>query len=367
MATSSVADLDAAFSSSYRQARERFRAAATQAGFSLAEYVNDRATGPEGEVLATDVAIKGPADADRVVILSSGTHGIEGYCGSGCQVALLSAGEFDVLPSNVRVVLVHALNPYGFAHKRRVNEDNIDLNRNCLDFAAGVPTNTDYEDLHPVLAPEDYGLRPAHWDAQVGEWIKARGFPAFQAAVSSGQYTRSDGLFYGGSAPSWSARTFRRIVREAAGSARDILLMDIHTGLGAFGELEKIGLGNQVAIERARQIWGSDVTNLAGGESNSAPVSGDISVPFFEELPAGAQGTAIALEFGTVDGVAVLKALRLDNWLYTQVDPNTKQDLQKAAEIMATIEAAFYPDDGRWRVRVHDQTRDAVQQALFKS
>ena len=79
-----------------------------------------------------------------------------------------------------------------------VNEDNIDLNRNCLDFAAGVPTNTDYEDLHPVLAPEDYGLRPAHWDAQVGEWIKARGFPAFQAAVSSGQYTRPDGLFYGG-------------------------------------------------------------------------------------------------------------------------------------------------------------------------
>lgn len=30
-------------------------------------------------------------------------------------------------------MFIHALNPYGFATNRRVNEDNIDINRNLLD------------------------------------------------------------------------------------------------------------------------------------------------------------------------------------------------------------------------------------------
>ena len=33
---------------------------------------------------------------------------------------------------SVRVVIVHAVNPYGFACGRRFNEDGVDLNRNVL-------------------------------------------------------------------------------------------------------------------------------------------------------------------------------------------------------------------------------------------
>ena len=34
--------------------------------------------------------------------------------------------------SRPTVILVHALNPVGMAQMRRVNEANVDLNRNCL-------------------------------------------------------------------------------------------------------------------------------------------------------------------------------------------------------------------------------------------
>lgn len=355
-----MADLEAWFSSSYAEARRRFVAAAEASGFGLQAFENPNAVGPQGEALVTDVASLGPADAGRAILLSSGTHGIEGYCGSGCQVGLMRDGMFAVLPADTRVVLIHALNPYGFAHKRRVNEDNIDLNRNCLDFSATLPANAAYEHLHPLIAPADYGDRPAHWDAQVGTWIKEHGFGAFQGAVSSGQYTRPDGLFYGGAAPSWSVETFRRIIRRHSRLARQVLLMDIHTGLGSFAEVEKIGLGNKIAISRARAIWGEDVTDLAGGESASARVSGDISVPFFGEMPEDAQAAAIALEYGTVDGAAVLKALRLDNWLYIHADPAGP----RAPEIKAQIESAFYPTDAGWRQAVYEMTRIAMRQAL---
>ena len=52
------------------------------------------------------------------------------------------------------LVLVHANNPHGFAHQRRVNEDNIDLNRNFIDFDAKTPESPEYAELHPALVPE---------------------------------------------------------------------------------------------------------------------------------------------------------------------------------------------------------------------
>ena len=33
--------------------------------------------------------------------------------------------------------MIHALNPFGFAHLRRANEDNVDLNRNFVDHEGG--------------------------------------------------------------------------------------------------------------------------------------------------------------------------------------------------------------------------------------
>jgi hypothetical protein len=47
------------------------------------------AAGREGEALAMDVARDGPPDADKLLIVSSACHGVEGFCGSGVQVYAL--------------------------------------------------------------------------------------------------------------------------------------------------------------------------------------------------------------------------------------------------------------------------------------
>ena len=98
--------------------------------------------GPRGETLSTDVATVGPTDAQKRLVLVSGTHGVEGFYGSDSQIALLDNLRDHALPEDTCVVLVHLVNPWGTAWLRRVNEDNADVNRNYIDFTQEPPANT---------------------------------------------------------------------------------------------------------------------------------------------------------------------------------------------------------------------------------
>jgi len=123
------------FSATYAEARQKFLQAARAADAAIEAHVNPNASGAEGEELATDVARFGDKDAEALLIVISGTHGNEGFCGSGCQTGFIGEGVIDARPKSVAVLIAHAINPYGFSHIRRVAEDNVDLNRNFRDFS----------------------------------------------------------------------------------------------------------------------------------------------------------------------------------------------------------------------------------------
>ena len=82
-----------AFAASYAQARAQFVGAAAVAGLALHPQVHPLC-GPNGETLALDVLRDGPLDAPRLLIVSSGCHGVEGLCGSGVQVFALQDDEW---------------------------------------------------------------------------------------------------------------------------------------------------------------------------------------------------------------------------------------------------------------------------------
>ena len=149
------------FSASYAEARRKFVAATRARGLAVETHLLPERVGADGEPLATDVAVLGPQEAQGILIVTSATHGVEGYCGSAIQTGLLSLG----LPERIRadagvaVMHVHAANPYGFSHSRRVTQENVDLNRNFVDFSAPLPVNTDYADVHDLLLPETWPTR----------------------------------------------------------------------------------------------------------------------------------------------------------------------------------------------------------------
>jgi hypothetical protein len=182
------------FGIDYAMARQRFMEEAARAGASLCSYPLHGFRGPQDEALAIDAARLGAADANRALLVISGTHGVEGLCGSGCQAALLADRLHEALPPSTCLLLVHALNPHGFAWCRRVTEGNVDLNRNFIDFSQ-LPDSSAYEALHELLVPRDWaGAGRAAADAALFAAIQQMGMRAFQQAVSGGQYSRPDGL-----------------------------------------------------------------------------------------------------------------------------------------------------------------------------
>src|SRR5258706_7457011 len=103
------------FSESYAEARAKFCGAAASAGGSLRPWLSPHARGRTGELLYLDTARFGAADAANMLVLISSTHGVEGHCGSGAQIAWIRTGGPAALPAGTGALLVHAINPYGFA------------------------------------------------------------------------------------------------------------------------------------------------------------------------------------------------------------------------------------------------------------
>lgn len=355
----------AAFAPSYARARVLFLEGAAAAGMAIRSH-NHPLTGVDGETLAMDVALDGPADAERLLIVSSACHGVEGFCGSGVQVFAThdEAWRAHARAAGVSVLYIHALNPHGFSFQRRVTHENVDLNRNFQDFRQPLPENPAYAELQALLLPETW---PPSADvvAAIERWVAQHGETAFQTAVSQGQYRHADGLFYGGQAPTWSHQTLRTVLRTHARRARRIGWIDLHTGLGPSGVGERICACHEdaAALQRTRSWWDSGgqtpVTSIYDGSSTSARLTGLMWNAAYEECPQ-AEYTGIALEYGTKPFPEVLQALRADHWLHRH--PQAPEALRRA--IRQQMRDAFYVDNDHWRLQVVGQARQALFQAV---
>ncbi|BCQ57446.1 MULTISPECIES: DUF2817 domain-containing protein [Burkholderia] len=338
------------FSDSYEAARARFREAAARRGARLAQ-VRNPARGPDGVTLTTDVAWLGPAAASRVLVVVSGTHGVEGYAGSAIQCAWLAGEDAGELPCDAAVMLVHALNPFGFAWHRRVNEDNVDLNRNFIDWNAARPSNDGYDALHDaLLTGDDDPVARVRADASLRDFTGRHGIAAFQEALSRGQYRHPDGLFYGGNEATWSARLIGELVRENLGHAADIALVDLHTGLGPYGEGQPVSfdLPGSAALARAQAWFGPAL----GAPRAGGAVSNDLDGTLYDAWRRwlfGRSLTSIALEFGTHPVPDAVAALRAEAVAWRN-DPYG--DSPAAARARAALRAFFDVPRDDWRESV---------------
>jgi Protein of unknown function (DUF2817) len=360
-----------AFSTSYAKARAKFLEAAATAGLQIESH-NHPLTGRDGETLAMDVARDGAMDADKLLIVTSACHGVEGYCGSGVQVFALHDAEWLVKAraQGVAVLYVHALNPHGFSHIRRTTHENVDLNRNFQDFSKPLPVNEGYRTLGPLLIPEQWPPDAAN-QAAVAQFVQTHGVAATQAALSGGQYEFPQGLFFGGTAPTWSNQTLRKVLRQHATRAKHIAWIDLHTGLGPSGLGERIFAcqDDAAAIARARKWWGggigsdgkaaTPVTSIYDGSSSSALLTGLMWMAAYQECPQ-AQYTGIAMEYGTVPWTDVTAALRGDHWL--NVHPEASPALAK--QIKQAMMDAFYTDTDAWKGQIISQARQSMFQAV---
>lgn len=358
-------DMDhrACFAPDYAAARERLLSIG-RAHARIATY-DHPLKGPAGEALATDALWFGPGDAQDVLVLVSATHGVEGFCGAACQIDWIAAGGPGALDGNTAVLLVHALNPHGFAWLRRTTEDGVDLNRNGIDFSAPLPENAGYEALATAFVPRSRDAATlAEAARRIAAFRAAHGERAFEAARSTGQYTHPEGLFYGGTGPTWSLETLGRIAADFRfAQRRQVAVIDYHTGLGPFGHGEPIcghrpGESGQA---RCRAWYGESLGEPLLGTSASLPIAG-LTQYAWARLVGPERLTFIALEFGTFAADEGAAALRDDHWLhaYGKVDWTSPQ----TRAIKAALRRFYHPDTDDWRRMVLLRSRLTLAQAF---
>ncbi|MGD9536638.1 MAG: DUF2817 domain-containing protein [Alphaproteobacteria bacterium] len=344
-----------AFAGSYAEARAKFLDAAQAAGAALRSYPHD------DPALGTDVAVLGPPDAPRRLVMISGTHGVEGFAGSAVLIDCLRR---YVTSSGLAIVMVHAINPWGFARLGRCTEGNVDLNRNFVDHAAPRPENPGYAALHDVLCPRVWNDEArAAFHASGAAHVADQGRRAWIDAIMRGQYSHPDGLNFGGHAPEWSNRTLHAIAARHLGGAETLVLIDWHTGLGGYGAASVLCLDppDSDAYRQARQIFGAEidaVEKLFEGEDRPRYTGLLLDAARAE---AGARiAIACAIEFGTKPLEPMIEAILLDRWLRLAAPATLPERHALAAEVKET----FAPSDPAWQRAVIEAGEKLIKRAV---
>ena len=356
-----------AFSPTYDVARQRFLEAARDVHAQTASYPIDQ-VGPSGESLSIDIAWVGAREPNQAVVVTSGLHGVEGFLGSAVQLAWLvrlASGEVE-LPPRTTVVLVHAVNPFGFAWQRRTDSRNVDLNRNFVDRRVGEKyfgTPDGYGYAQKILTPSSVPSWMSYPTFLFGAaWLVARhGAPMLRTAVASGQYEDQDGLFFGGYVPSESTALMQSQFWSWTRGADAVVHLDLHTGLGSFADYQLFV--EQPHARHLQWYW----THFDYERVVSVAERG-------QYYAQGVMGAWLArhssvdyrfacLEFGTHPMIRVLAALREENRVHHYASRGTPVYSRAKKELLE----CFCPRSQLWRRKATRCALDVIRQAVTAS
>lgn len=372
------------FSKSYAEAQSRFIALAQEAQATLYSYpLAGRRAGqraepraepraeqsPDGGPLSIDVAVIEPSqdaaakktpNAQGAFVVSSGLHGVEGYLGSAFQLKILTQKLWQKAAwPNVRLVLVHALNPFGFAWDRRVNEANIDLNRNFLiSDAAYQGSPKGYAQLDSLLNPKgpppviDAFLLKALWQ------IARQGMPALKDAVAGGQYDFPQGLFFGGQKPAFAHQVLKEHLNTWLLDAAYVWHLDVHTGIGPWGDYRLL-VDRQAQSDAAQHLQDRFGKRVEPWQNDGVAYQIQGGLGAWCKHHSGKRPYEMLLaEVGTYAPLKVIAALREENRCFQHLPVGDPKRLAAGAR----LRKVFAPTDEAWR-----QSSMAHLDALLKT
>lgn len=345
----------------YATARAAFLRVARDTGANLRHYLHPTHQGPQGQDLYVDVAYYGAVDASRKLLVLSATHGLEGLSGSAAQLAWMQGDGPQSLPADVAVVMVHAINPWGFAHLSRTTENNVDLNRNFIDHAH-APANPAYEQLHTRVLFD-------HWTTQniaaaqqaMDDFSAQYGSDALFDALARGQYSCPDGLNYGGQQREWSNLVLEEIVEEHILGAEKVAFIDWHTGVGEYGEPFFLCFNEEGGplFEQASSWWGESRIKGQRPHGKARPNYQGLLFHGVQQFLGDTPLCGAVIEFGT-RGWHMRRMLRLDLWLKFKADPNSAA----YAMLQTDLLDSFCPFDQIWRDSTVQHAQEITRQAV---
>lgn len=349
------------FSEDVASAARRFADASLAAGAKAVEYEHP-AKGPGGGRLLTSVTRLGPANPETMLVVVSGTHGIEGYAGSAIQIAALERLAGETLLPTAGVLFVHLINPWGCAWDRRENEDNVDIFRNLVYHSPPFPKNDLYAEFEEGINPREWtGPKRHRSDSIFQKLVDRCGLDGAVAVIRNGQHSHPRGVTYHGAGATWSRNLVEEIGRTHLEGVARAVVLDIHTGYGAPAQASIVPYDREgPKFEFIRRHF-SDLLLLPGAD----PLIPSHPRPPYEiwEKNCGPQVLFVGLEFGTAEVIDMFDLFRANTFIHTYGDPSG----EFGKETSARYRELFYPSSSEWRdailrkgVGIFDRSQDLL-------
>ena len=309
----------------------------------------------------------------RLLILIAGTHGVEGPTGSAVMRLFMSEFMSPAALADTGVLLLHGLNPYGFAAQRRVTEQNIDLNRNAAQTPAlYLSDNAGYPLVDPLInptGPADTGAAQHRFFLlRAAAMLVQHGMGPLRQAVLQGQYAKPQGIYYGGSALAPQLEALAPPPRRIVNAYPLSMTLDLHTGYGARGQLHVFM--NPPSDPRVRQaleaVFNGHPIDWGSGQ-DFYTVTGDVSGWIGSLRERGTHLPGV-FEWGTMDSqgtLGAIKSLHISVLENQGVQHGWASDAERD-RIQRDFVEMFNPSSPAWRTRVIATSRQLLTQVMAR-
>lgn len=311
----------------------------------------------------------------NLLIIISGTHGAEAFVGSAVQRWMLDQ-DFVQSTNQNDYLFIHGLNIYGFKNNRRVNELNIDLNRNFViqrsDFNSD---DSGYEKLNHFLNPEvaaEFGLfSNIRFILGALRQIISHGLDNLRNPILRGQYSFPQGLFYGGSENAVQTKLFQELKDQYIRGYQKIFIIDLHTGYGEKGKLHLLADAS-AKNKNFLNIFGGEANVDLSSKKSFYAAQGEVLTYFIHMLEnskpehnkQAPEVLGITYEYGTLDSQTTWGSI---DSLRRMVRENQNfwfpaKQVVDSKEIQKEFSEMFNPQDSLWRKKIIQQTGEKTLQ-----
>ena len=299
-------------------------------------------------------------ESNRLTIIISGTHGVEGYCGTALQCYTLEKMIHSCYECSdwhkSSYLFIHALNPYGYMYNRRFTKNNVDLNRNYLNTFE----KTDYP-------KQIYNLVTTSLFSFAFLWtfictLYKYGYTKAREYIVKGQYNYRDGLFYGGNKKEKNITILERILDKISYTQfNQVYVFDIHSGLGSYGHLSLMvqqntyrSLYSSINCNSTTQLVNMSIDNIYK-DSKGSIVEGIAT--YLKKNEYEGKIFPIILEYGTYSNLQIFAGLLQENYWYFR-------DEENSSSMQIKLQELFYVDEDDWKKLVLQNYKDIFRQIL---
>lgn len=317
--------------------------------------------------LTTDLAFYRFDGNKNILVLSSGLHGIEGYVGSSIQRWFMQKIK-DSKKLNTDLLLVHALNPWGMKNKRRVNENNIDLNRNFQTTPdLHQQKNNDYLKINDFLNPTDkLSLGALHRLGFLFDSVRlilTYSIETLRRSILIGQYSEAKGLYFGGKESDALQTKIDMLFQKDLASYQTITWIDLHTGYGERAKLHL--LANDSKSETGRKIQTLFPHNPIdfGDQKNFYKTNGDLLSYLLLKTTPKQQVQGVVFEYGTMDSQKTLGSIESLRRMVIENQGFNNGYSDEAAKTVSEnlFSSMFFPQELEWKNKVESQTEKLLK------